>query len=379
MVKIVTRRNLLAAAVASVACRTRSNAGFSGFAFVANEDGHAVAVVDMSALAVVRHVGLNAPPTQLIAHAARPVVYALTPVDGAVHEIGTDDLKPRRRVQAAPSALGMRLDRSGEAIWVLTSRPCHLARISLDSLKVERRIPLSLDAVDFDLSLDAPLAAVSYGEAGSIAFIDLAQNKAGVPIPAGSPVRAVRFRKDGRQAIAAHASQKLLTFFDVSSARVVVRLPLAVRPDHLCFKADGGQLFVTGEGMDAVAIVYPYATQVAETILAGNAPGAMAVSPESPLVSPANEFLFVANPHAGQVTILNIGSRRVLAAPSVGAEPGSILITPDNLYALVLNRKSGDVAVLLIQSSARRRRFPAAVLTMIPVGSKPVSAVVREV
>ena len=53
----------------------------------------------------------------------------------------------------------------------------------------------------------------------------------------------------------------------------VVRLPLAVRPDNMCLGGGGGQLFITGEGMDAVVAVYPYQTQVAATLLAGHAPG----------------------------------------------------------------------------------------------------------
>jgi hypothetical protein len=37
------------------------------------------------------------------------------------------------------------------------------------------------------------------------------------------------------------------------------------------------------------------------------------------------------------------------------------------------------MAVIRIQSAARRTRFPAALFTMIPVGSRPVSAVVQAV
>ena len=89
-------------------------------------------------------------------------------------------------------------------------------------------------------------------------------------------------------------------------------------------------------------------------------------------------YLFVANPTSGDVTILNITTRRVIAVASVGAEPGYIAITPDNQYALVLNRKSGDMAVLLITPNLGNRQKSAALFTMIPVGSKPVSAAVRK-
>jgi YVTN family beta-propeller protein len=158
---------------------------------------------------------------------------------------------------------------------------------------------------------------------------------------------------------------------NLSSAGLITHLPIAVRPENLAFTHDGGQLFVTGEGMDAVVVVYPYYTpRVAETVLAGHAPGVMGVS---------DSLLFVASPESGDVSILNIPTRKVIAVTQVGSDPGFITVTPDDEYALVLNRKSGDVAVLRVPSIQPNRNKAASLLTVIPVGSKPVSAALRAV
>jgi YVTN family beta-propeller protein len=122
--------------------------------------------------------------------------------------------------------------------------------------------------------------------------------------------------------------------------------------------------------MDAVVAVYPYQTEVGATILAGRAPGFLAASS-------APDYLFVANPSSGNVTIINIDSQRVLAVATVGQEPCHIAVTPNNEYALVLNRRSGDVAVLHVGTLTSRKRYSVPILTMVPVGSGPVSAVVR--
>jgi len=213
---------------------------------------------------------------------------------------------------------------------------------------------------------------VSLGTARSFVLADVKTGTAHT-IPYRGDAGLVRFQSDGRAMILANTSERMLSVYDVASRRVVAHLPVAVRPDHLCFKPDGGQLFVTGEGMDAVVVVYPYRTpQVAETVLAGHTPGAMAASDGDP------GYLFVANAASGDVTILNIRTRRAIAAASVGASPGYIAITPDNQYALVLNRQSGDMAVLLITPSLGNRQKAAALFTMIPVGSNPVSAVVQK-
>jgi DNA-binding beta-propeller fold protein YncE len=157
-------------------------------------------------------------------------------------------------------------------------------------------------------------------------------------------------------------------------AEMIVKLPLAVRPDNLCFNVDGGQLFITGEGSDAVVVVFPYyVPQVAETVLAGHAPGAMGVS---------RTHLFVASPESGDVSILNIARRKIEAVTAVGADPGFITVTPDGNFALVLNRASGDMAVIragAIVAEAAGRLKSAPLYTMIPVGSRPVSAAVKPV
>jgi DNA-binding beta-propeller fold protein YncE len=75
------------------------------------------------------------------------------------------------------------------------------------------------------------------------------------------------------------------------------------------------------------------------------------------------------------VSILSIATRKLIRVVPVGSDPGFIRVTANDQYALVLNRKSGDVAVLTMKN----RYSPVGLLTVIPVGSGPVSAVVRAV
>src|SRR4029077_2632612 len=97
-------------------------------------------------------------------------------------------------------------------------------------------------------------------------------------------------------------------------------------------------------------------------------PGAMAIS------AAPNEYLFAANPQSGDVTVLDVQTRTMLASVSVGQEPCYITFTPDNQYALVVNRHSGDLAVIRLSTLSNRKPRVRTVplFTMIPVGSGPV-------
>lgn len=370
----MNRRSFLAsaAAAASGGCGRTPRPGFSGFAFVANEEGKAIAAVDLTALAVVRHVRLDHSPTKLLSDPARKMVYALTPENGMLHEISAAKLQRERWVALGGHPLDIRLSPKGGSMWALLDEPRQLVEVTFAQLEVARRIALPEHPVSFDVSLEQPRAVVSFGDAAQVGAVDCERGLL-TRVDCGSPTGLVRFRKDGRQWIVAHRDPRI-SFFDTASSKLVVRVPLAMRPDHFCFKDNGGELFVTGEGSDGVAIVFPYWTEVAETVLAGSGPAAMAASP---ITKDTPELLFVTNPKAGQLSIIHIETRKLVASLQMGAEPSHVAISPDNQFILVLNQQSGDMAVLT-QSAVRRAKFPT-LLTMVPVGSKPVSAVVQAV
>lgn len=361
--------------------------GFPGYAFVANEDGQAIAAVDLEAFAVAKHIRLDGAPTAVLANSRLARVFALTPETGSVHEVHSGTLSFARKVRVANSALQMRLSPDGNSLYVLCRKPKQLVRLSTDPLRINWTASLPDDPTDFDVSPDGNTVVISSQSSCSLTFVDV-PNRNVISLRTFGEIGLVRFqpphgdaaraKSDSKQLIAADVSRRMLSMFDVPSRRLIVNLPLSVRPDHLCFNADGGQLFVTGEGMDAVVVVYPYYTpQIGETVLAGHTPGAMAASG-------ASGYLFVANPASAVVSILDIETSKVLMVTPVGAEPSYIAITPDDQYALVLNRTSGDMAVIRIPnvtSAAReqRRWRTGPLFMMIPVGSRPVSAAVLSI
>lgn len=371
----LSRRTALALPLALAACR-RAGGPFTGYAFVANQEGGAIAVVDLSVMAVAKHIAIEGAPAEVYAGAIRPAVYALTPETGTVHEIHPEALRVERRMSVGARAARMLLSPDEARLYVLVREPRSLVAIDLEDFRLAWRLPLPEEPAHMALSTGGETAAVSSGE--SLRLVDLKMRRLGPPLGQGA-FGEVRFLRNSRAVVAANLDAQLLSVYRAArpdqerleESRLIAHLPLAVRPEHLCFSRDGGQLFITGAGMDAVVIVYPYDTpQVAETVLAGHAPGAMAASAS---------LLFVANPAAGDVSILSIATHRVIAVAQVGSDPGFIAVTPDDEYALVLNRQSGDVAVLRLAAIQPNRFKSASLLTVIPVGSRPVSAAVRAV
>lgn len=366
------------AAAAMLGCSGSKHTALRAYAFVANAEGRTVAVADLATFAVASQIRLDDEPSQVLAPAGLPSAYVLTPASGTIHEIAVQQLKVQRKLRLGQTAVSMRMAPDGKAAYVLLSQPRKMIRLGLANFQAEWELNLPAVPTAFDTGTYydpaakdyRPTGAVSYGPSGSFAFFDPATRTLEAPIQLDGELGEVRFLRTDRELVVANLGAKSLSVFAYGSRRRIVELPLKSRPDQLCFSADSGQLFVTGEGSDAVSVVYPYRTpEVAETVLAGRQPGPMAVSDD-----PA--YLFITHPATGEVSILN-SDHKLMAVVSVGAEPSCIVVTPNSEFALVLNRKSGDMAVLRIGTITRNRLKKASLFTMIPVGSRPVSAAVR--
>ena len=282
------------------------------------------------------------------------MVYALTPDNGTIHEIRSDTLAAARKSVLASAAVSMRLSPDGEHLYLLCREPRALIRFATGPFQVDWKVPLPAEPSDFDLDPEGSLTAVSYGAKPFISLFETGAREAGPPLAASGETGTVRFQSDSRALLAANSSERMLAVYQVATRQLIVNLPLAVKPEHFCFKADGGELFITGEGMDGLVVVSPFYTPyVAETVLAGHAPGAMAASR---LRTSKPQYLFVANEQSGDVTILDIRKRRVVAVTPVGTGPNYIALTPDDQYALVLNQGSGDLAVIRVANVTRGRR-----------------------
>jgi YVTN family beta-propeller protein len=365
----ISRRAFLAGSPAALACARRRATAFPGYAFVANQGEKSVAAVDLTSFSVAHQIRLEDAPSALIADPGRNSVYALAPEHGTVYEI--DRLELKRKLSLVYQVVSWRMAPAGGSLWLVSRSPNALVQVELDRLQVKALLKLPGAPEDFDLNREAPLAAVSFLDTQSVAVIDLSKPSVERVAPAGADPRSVRFRSDGRQMFVGNRSARQLSVLDTKTGATLVHLPLPIEPENFCVKADGGQVFITGKGMDAVVVFHPYLTEIAETVLAGRSPGAMAISA-------APEYLFAANPQSGDVTILEVQTRNVLASVSVGREPCYVTFTPDNQYALVVNHRSGDLAVIRLSALANRaprvRTIP--LFTMIPVGSEPVCAVV---
>ncbi len=365
------RKWLAAAGLAAVSACTRSKGtGFYGYALVANAGDSSLAQVDLTSFRLSSAVGLSAPPSRIVAGGSDQRAYVLTPSNGSVHRLAGEPFKVAASRRVADHLADLRLSDDAKFLWTLSPHARELVHLDAETLAplVRHRFSIPVDCVDFSSTGYAAAAS----SAGAVELLHLASGQR--TRVQTSPLGQIRFRSDGKVLLAANLQSHSLLALDVPTLQTVVELPLAMRPDELCFNADQGQLFVSGAGMDGIAVVFPFDTlYVDQTLLAGRDPGKMACS-----ASPA--FLFVASRTGSDLCILNIDTRKVVGFVETGGRPSFITVTPDSQFALVLDQMSGDMGVIRVPrnltGTERRLKTGGSLFTMISVGSKPVDAVV---
>jgi DNA-binding beta-propeller fold protein YncE len=370
MRKIISRRDWLTASgfAALSACARTKGTGFNGYALVANAGDNSLAAVDLTSFRLAATLNLSAPPARLIA-APSQHAFALTPSNGTVHLID-NQFKLAKSARLSDHLNDIRLSSDGKSLYALSPHANELIQVDRETLKplAHHKFSIKPDSMDFSTSGYVVVA-------NSIGSLELLHLASGQRARAETPnLGQIRFRSDGKLLLAADLQNRSLLALDIPTLKSVAELPLAMQPDQLCFNSDQGQLFVSGQGMDGVAVVFPFDTlYVDQTLLAGRDPGTMACS-----ASPA--YLFVASRTGSDLCILNIDTRKVIGFVETGGRPSFITVTPDSQYALVLDQDKGDMGVIRVPrnltGTERRLKTGASLFTMISVGSKPVDAIV---
>ena len=85
--------------------------------------------------------------------------------------------------------------------------------------------------------------------------------------------------------------------------------------------------------------------------------------PSQGIVDPSGTLLYFTNFGSNRTSVVEIRTRRVLAAIPVGASPDALALTPDARYLLVLDSGSNDLAV--VDTAVR------ALFTLVPLGLSP--------
>jgi DNA-binding beta-propeller fold protein YncE len=343
---------------------------------VASAAEKAIVVADLASFRRAGSIPLDAAPNQVLN--ARGKLYAVCAANRTIVRID-----PIQRTLAGKIAVGGEiaaavLTTDGKYLAVATSQPAAVVLIDTNTDRILHRTILpdtprgiAASGAHVAVILESRLARVSVPD-GILLGVS--------PIGAGL-VNALEYRKDGQTIFVAAPDARQIISLDAATGAVLARLPVPIQPARFCVDGGGGQVFVTGADKEAQLVIFkPYQNEVDQTLYPGHAPFGMAVAP-------VRNLLFLSNPDAGGVTIVDIDTRRIAATIRTGGNPREILIAlspvnADEEYAFVVDGDTGDVSVIHIpvvlhkSGDAFIAEAPKPVFAVFHGGAGPQSAVI---
>ena len=217
---------------------------------------------------------------------------------------------------------------------------------------------------------------------GDLSIIDGATGRMLGTYPLGKRPRGIRLSPDGRVLYVALSGSPVappgtdesklpppdrgadgVGIFDLASRKLVGVVRGIANPEQLAVSRQG-LIYAGSEAAGAVVILDPQARSVVGSVVVGDEPEGVALSPDE-------RFLYVTVEGDNQVAVVDVAGRRVIARVPVGARPRSIAFSPDGSRAYVTDELAGAVTEMDGRTHQVLRTFP------VPgKGAKPMGVVV---
>ncbi|MFE5588458.1 IPT/TIG domain-containing protein, partial [Kitasatospora sp. NPDC056531] len=269
------------------------------YAYVADNGGGTVSVIDTAALATVATVsGFSG-----------PVGVAITP-SGTRAYVSNASAGSVSVVDTATNAL------TGPAIAVGSS-PFELA-VTPDGTRVY---------------------VANHGD-GTVSVIDTASNAVTATIPVGAAPNGVAVTPDGTRVYVSDYGGAAVSVISTATNTVTATVPVGAGPIGVAVTPDGTRAYVANNGDGTVSVI-----DTATNTVTG-APIPVGTNPAGAVRSPDGTRIWVVNFGSDSVSVISTATNTVTTTYAVGTQPSRAAITPNGLATYVTNSGTDTVSVI---------------------------------
>ena len=312
----------------------------TGRAYVSNEDGASVSVIDTGTEQVIATIPVGKRPRGLKLNADGSLLY--------VAVSGLPKCPP-----SVPDAECAKLKRDLQADGI--------ARIDTSTLKLTGVLKSGSDPEQFDLSRDGHRLYVSNEDSAQATVLDTASGAIVGTLPMGHEPEGVRVAPNGKWVIVTSETDNAISIVDTATLRVLKTVKVGVRPRDLAFTPDSDFAYVSGEGDASLSRVpIPSGAPVTRVLQLQKTARPMGV-----VFDAAQQRIYMSTGRGGTVAVVardgDVG--KLVTEIPVGARPWGIALSADGKRLYTANGSSNDVTVVDTSSLS--------VLKRIPVGHGP--------
>lgn len=315
-------------------------------AYVSNEDGHSIAVLDTQRGEVIETIPVGKRPRGLkLSHDGTRLYVAVSGLPKCPPSVPDEECEKLERDLTADG----------------------IAIVDTASRKVIEVLQAGSDPEQFDLSSDGKRLFVANEDAATASVVDIGSGKVVERIAVGNEPEGVVTAPNGRWVLVTNESDNSVSVIDAQTLQVVKSVKVGHRPRDLAFTADSQVAYVSGE-FDAslYRIAVPQGEPVERLLQLRKETRPMALALDA-----SHNRLYMSTGRGGTVAVIDMTGPKLIAEIPVGARPWGIALSPDGRRLYTANGPSNDVTVVDTSTLKEIKR--------IPVGKSPWGIVVGEV
>jgi YVTN family beta-propeller protein len=315
-------------------------------AYVSNEDGNSVSVIDTQSAEVIATIDVGKRPRGMkIDRAGARLFVAVSGLPKCPPTVPDEECAKRKRDLGADG----------------------IAIIDTASLKVVRVLAAGSDPEQFDLSVDEARLFVANEDVGRTSVVDIASGKVIASIPVGLEPEGVAVAPNGRWVFVTNESDNAVSMIDARTLKVVKSVPVGKRPRDVVFAPDSSFAYVTGELDASLYRIDLQGDERATRVLQLR----KEALPMALVLDAGRKRLYMSTGRGGTVAIMDVArAPRLLAEVPVGTRPWGIALSADGTRLYSANGPSNDVSI--VDTAALRT------IKKIPVGRSPWGVVLSD-
>lgn len=307
-------------------------------AYVSNEDGQTVTVIDTEKAEAIATIPVG----------KRPRGLKLSP-DGSRLYVAVSGLP--KCPPTTPDEECAKLERDLRADGI--------AVIDTASHKLLELLQAGSDPEQFALSADGMLLFVANEDAAQTSVLDVRTGTIKARIPVGREPEGVSVSPNGRWVLVTNESDNAVSVIDARTFKVLRSVTVGHRPRDAAFTPDSGTAYVSGEFDASVyRMAVPGGAPVERMIQLRKEARPMAV-----VLDFSQGRLYVSTGRGGTVAVVGLKGSNLIAEVPVGTRPWGMALSSDGRRLYTANGPSNDVSV--VDTETLR------VIKKIPVGRSP--------
>jgi PQQ-dependent catabolism-associated beta-propeller protein len=269
-----------------------------------------------------------------------------------------------------PRGIGISPD--GQHLYVCASDDDSIRVFDTTTFEFLWSLPSGPDPELFVLSPDGSKLYVSNEDDNLVTVVDTVAKHVVAEVPVGVEPEGMAVSPDMRFIVNTSETTNMAHFISSEDYKIKHNVLVDQRPRYARFTNDGTALFVSAEigGTVSVIDMTGETGPELETKISFEVPGVQPewLQPVGMRVTSDNKWLFVALGPANRVAVIDVASREVVRYILVGQRVWQLEFSPDEKYLLTTNGNSNDVTVIDVAKQEALRS--------IQVGQQPWGVVI---